>query len=903
MILRKLIFLFAATVAIAGLSRVTTGQLPLPTTPSLDGTFTFNHTSGTHVWEVDSNWTLSHSAGPQPTGYPSIWRNHALIPENTGGDLTIQTSAPRIVGPNFQAITPPGDSAPSLQWTAGPAGVSTLRLGDVFQNGPAGGSTRVHWNNTSGNPDNMVLDLNGFEFLHNRWATGFPDMTLTGGPGSVFSTGRCQGFSVSNDQTIIKVDADVSLRLGACAQNSNFGLGAESGAGLGHWDDVDVEMYIEGPTGNNAIYGNPKFRNLIIGANITQGFATGSVHVHNLTLETGDPAKNAGRLNFITSPWNGARLTGNFTDRTPDLANGTAYSNGNLYFHGGGNVQTIDIERTLIDTYLRVVPDGAGNDSHIKLLDDLTMLGGAPTSNKNLFMNEIAPGSTIDVGNFDLLLNRTFVTGSGSDASTFIYRAGTDSGSITFVGGAVDEDPAIAGELVNFKALNIVIENGSGWSTTPQGFVLMTYTKRVDETGSQQAGLPVLLGSNGVTLPNGWTWDTATGIVDNGSQIILPGLATNGTETISGDSIWTAATAGNWNTASNWSTQVPDHPNSLVIFPNATAPLEVTVNSDFTINRLRFDSAPHRYTIAGQGSLNFSANTGHHLPGIDVIVGNPTLAAQVVLHANTTANLDANTSLAITSMDLHGNQLTKTGTGTLLINDQSNTHTLGAIDCQEGICSGDGTVGGNLSNHAVVSPGNGIGVLTVNGNFGQDENGTLLIELLSGGGVAGTDYDHFYVAGTAHLAGALDLDIVAGHGITIGDRLPSIVTAGMISGIFSTVSGAAIDGRKGLAVTYSNTSVDVDVALRGNTDVANGDTDVDTGDLTTSIINFTSAEGKGKTWADGDMDGDGDVDTGDLTTSIINFTGAQRATALPEPGGLLLLTWGLLGCIPLRRSR
>ena len=38
------------------------------------------------------------------------------------------------------------------------------------------------------------------------------------------------------------------------------------------------------------------------------------------------------------------------------------------------------------------------------------------------------------------------------------------------------------------------------------------------------------------------------------------------------------------------------------------------------------------------------------------------------------------------------------------------------------------------------------------------------------------------------------------------------------------------------------------------------------------------------------MDGDGDVDTGELTTSIINFTGAQRTTAVPEPGGLLLLT-------------
>lgn len=54
----------------------------------------------------------------------------------------------------------------------------------------------------------------------------------------------------------------------------------------------------------------------------------------------------------------------------------------------------------------------------------------------------------------------------------------------------------------------------------------------------------------------------------------------------------------------------------------------------------------------------------------------------------------------------------------------------------------------------------------------------------------------------------------------------------------------------------------------------NLDCDIDTGDLTTSIINFTSADGTGKGFAQGDNDGDGDVDTGDLTKSIINFTGA-----------------------------
>ena len=57
------------------------------------------------------------------------------------------------------------------------------------------------------------------------------------------------------------------------------------------------------------------------------------------------------------------------------------------------------------------------------------------------------------------------------------------------------------------------------------------------------------------------------------------------------------------------------------------------------------------------------------------------------------------------------------------------------------------------------------------------------------------------------------------------------------------------------------------------------DQDIDTGDLTTAIVNFTSAGGSGKTWSQGDTDGDGDVDTGDLTTAIINFTGARSRLA------------------------
>ena len=112
-----------------------------------------------------------------------------------------------------------------------------------------------------------------------------------------------------------------------------------------------------------------------------------------------------------------------------------------------------------------------------------------------------------------------------------------------------------------------------------------------------------------------------------------------------------------------------------------------------------------------------------------------------------------------------------------------------------------------------------------------------------------------------------------------------------------------IEGRRGGAVTYTETAVNAQIGLRGNTDIASGDVDVDTSDLTTSIINFTSAGGTGKVWADGDMDGDSDVDTSDLTTSIINFTSAlNRAEAVPEPSTIvsLLLGIGLLAFRPRR---
>jgi len=330
------------------------------------------------------------------------------------------------------------------------------------------------------------------------------------------------------------------------------------------------------------------------------------------------------------------------------------------------------------------------------------------------------------------------------------------------------------------------------------------------------------------------------------------------------------------------------------------------INGTVQIGRVEFINANVNYAIAGTGSLDLTANSVGGQPSVDVQAGNHELQVRTNLQADTYLNVEMGQSLAFNHrLNLNGYTLIKTGDGNLAINNNLSTGTGGSLICEGGNCSGSGTVNGALVNGSTVSPGNSAGVLTVDGDYTQGGTATLAIELTGNGGVAGTDYDRLLVWGSANLDGTLDIQVDAGYTPTMGDSMPGIVTSANTVGTFATVNNVVFDGRRGVAVTYTETSVDATIALRGNTDVASGDVDVDTGDLTTSIINFTSAGGSGKTWAQGDMDGDGDVDTGDLTTSIINFTSAMSsgASAVPEPGSLMLLLLGMMALlVPGRRN-
>jgi autotransporter-associated beta strand protein len=101
-----------------------------------------------------------------------------------------------------------------------------------------------------------------------------------------------------------------------------------------------------------------------------------------------------------------------------------------------------------------------------------------------------------------------------------------------------------------------------------------------------------------------------------------------------------------------------------------------------------------------------------------------------------------------------------------------------------GLLGGRGSLGGNLVNSGIVSPGDSPGTLTVGGNYTQNAAGTLHIEIA---GLAASQHDLLAVNGHASLAGTLQLIPVGGFQLHVGDRISFLTAAGGVSGTFGTV--------------------------------------------------------------------------------------------------------------------
>jgi hypothetical protein len=321
---------------------------------------------------------------------------------------------------------------------------------------------------------------------------------------------------------------------------------------------------------------------------------------------------------------------------------------------------------------------------------------------------------------------------------------------------------------------------------------------------------------------------------------------------------WSGANSGNWFTAGNWNLgNVPQLTNQTAVFgANITSAKSVYLDSQGVVKSLRFDTAS-KIALTGTASILLDADTGN--ASLDVLQGSHEIQLQLSLADNTTANVAAGSSLSLNGVvNLNGKTLNVTGPGQLVFNN---------------LVTGAGSIV-NSGLLALAKPTSFTGDLT--------NSGTLDFDL---GGPAA--YDSLTIAGTATLAGIVDLELVDGFVPRKGEAFTLVSASNLVN------AGVALGGPDGSLFSLITTPTSL-VAVAGDADL-NGDGAVDGGDLAAWEASFGAA-------AAGDATGDGLATGLDLLFWQRNAGQASLGTsAIPEPTSGLLLGGALLAAVGRRR--
>ena len=200
---------------------------------------------------------------------------------------------------------------------------------------------------------------------------------------------------------------------------------------------------------------------------------------------------------------------------------------------------------------------------------------------------------------------------------------------------------------------------------------------------------------------------------------------------------WNIDGSGNWDNRTNWVGMPedlgtpPNQPDQSAIFDIAiTTPQTVFTNEDVTVNDVQFDNSA-TYTIAGGGTIHLTAGTKDGLPpsGVTVDQGSHAFQAAVELNNDVTVDIASGASLEFTNrLTLNGHTLTKTGGGSLLVNDSFSTGD-GMIVSSSGVIGGVGTISGDVVNlSGTFAPGDSPGA----GQVPEPSAGLLLLVGLLG---------------------------------------------------------------------------------------------------------------------------------------------------------------------------
>jgi hypothetical protein len=294
---------------------------------------------------------------------------------------------------------------------------------------------------------------------------------------------------------------------------------------------------------------------------------------------------------------------------------------------------------------------------------------------------------------------------------------------------------------------------------------------------------------------------------------------------------------------------------------------------------LTLGSALAPSTLSLGNTLTITSTSGGTTIINDAISGVGSLTVQngAIVHLNGANNYAGTTSVSGTGSPKLFVNGTNTGSGAVTINSV-------------GTLGGTGTIAGAISNSGTIAPGDSFGTLTATGNVTMNANSRLAIEL------SGASADKLAVGGNLNLSNVDFLDITG-----VGQGLSWVIASytGTLTGTFNNVTS-------GYTVNYgtgTNSQITLNKPASGVNGDFNNDGKVDAGDYVT----WRKNEGTSNALPNNNGLGT-PIGSSYYTLWRSNYgkppgsgSGALGSGgAVPEPGSLLLVLFGMLGLLASR---
>jgi hypothetical protein len=583
---------------------------------------------------------------------------------------------------------------------------------------------------------------------------------------------------------------------------------------------------------------------------------TGSIALSGgtMSIQSGGTFTNSGMLDAEQ----GGTLTVN-----GGLINSGTLSTNNANLGGGPN--TIMITGTLTNNTGAAVTIGANNDTSDTAGVGLLANAGTVTVDKGATFNLTGAGADSNTGSI-ALSGGTFSIQSGGAFTNSGMLDAEQGGTLTVNGGLTNSGTLSTNNANLGGGANTINVTGKLTNNTGANFIIGAN----NDTGDT-ASVGLLANAGAITVGAGASLTLSSGATDtNSGTIAVTGtLDIKAATTLSGAGAITL-TNGAISGLSAGPTLINNSiiqgsgtisnlgiTNTGLLSANQTAPLIVLpatagLNNTGTIQVSTGDTMQIG-TSAGGALVNFANNTltggTYNLTGtlqfgasgtsIATNAANITLngGGQIIDFANNNilAGFNNNASTGVfklasgASLTTTGGNFTNAGlftvgtgttftvggtsfnftqtAGTGTVNGTLTSTTLGMLELMGGSLDGVGTLGYNVVDASILTPGDSAsatGKLTVADTYTQNSAGSLDIQI--NGATAGTKYDVLQVTKGATLGGTLNVALGAGFTPSVGEMF-TILTASSVSDTFATVNGLAINSSEHFTVTYTGNSV------------------------------------------------------------------------------------------------